>query len=167
MLAFLAGRGLDDPKRRLHLAAGSPGIAASLDLETHDRLRAVMLCLLRVSSGLAQFSEWAKASEAASARKADRLEQYLEVFYTLLEDLLLLQNQTGSLRNADLQSELAAIAAKVSVRLDSLGDGENGPPAPSRPPQHPKNPRPRRPGRGTQPPRRRIMIETPGERVSP
>ena len=79
----------------------------------HDRLRAVMLCLLRVTSGLAQFSEWAKASEAASARKADRLDQYLEVFYTLLEDLLLLQNQTGSLRNADLQMELAAIAAKV------------------------------------------------------
>lgn len=114
MLAFLAGRGLDDPKRRLHLAAGSPGIAASLDLEMQDRLRAVMLCLLRVSSGLAQFSEWVKASEAASARKQDRLDQYLDVFYTLLEDLLRLQNGVASLRNADLHSELAAIAAKVS-----------------------------------------------------
>ncbi len=113
MLAFLAGRGLDEPERRLHLAAGSPGTAASLHLETHDRLRAAMLCLLRVASGLAPFSEWAKASETASGRKQDRLDQYLEVFYTLLEDLLLLQNGAGSIRNADLRSELAAVAAKV------------------------------------------------------
>src|SRR5689334_17868432 len=37
MKPFVAARGLDDPVRRIALAAGSPGLAVSLDLEAYDR----------------------------------------------------------------------------------------------------------------------------------
>src|SRR6185369_12587618 len=39
---FIGARELDEPERRIALAAGSPGVAASLDLDTYDRRRAAM-----------------------------------------------------------------------------------------------------------------------------
>src|SRR3954451_6003373 len=39
MEAFVKSRGLDQPERRVALAAGSPGIAVSLNIETYDRRR--------------------------------------------------------------------------------------------------------------------------------
>src|SRR5579883_3145949 len=43
MRAFVSARGLDQPERRVALAAGSPGLAISLDLEAYDKRRAAML----------------------------------------------------------------------------------------------------------------------------
>src|SRR5579862_4614713 len=43
MRAFVSARGLPDPERRIALAAGSPGLAISLDLEAYDERRAAML----------------------------------------------------------------------------------------------------------------------------
>src|ERR1039457_1408406 len=40
MAAFVSGRALDQPERRIALAAGSPGLAISLDLEDYDKRRA-------------------------------------------------------------------------------------------------------------------------------
>src|SRR3954451_23087327 len=40
MTAFARARGLAQPERRVALAAGSPGVAVSLDLETYDKRRA-------------------------------------------------------------------------------------------------------------------------------
>src|SRR5215813_2816931 len=64
MQAFVHARGLDHPERRIALAAGSPGIAVSLDLEAYDKRRAAMLALLKTGAGVAQFSTWAPVSEA-------------------------------------------------------------------------------------------------------
>src|SRR5262249_13180986 len=55
---FVRARGLDHPERRISLAAGSPGLAVSLDLEAHDKRRAAMLTLLQTAAGLTPFAAW-------------------------------------------------------------------------------------------------------------
>jgi DNA polymerase-3 subunit delta' len=116
MRAFIRGRGLSNPDRRISLAAGSPGLAISIDLETYDQRRAAMLDLLKVASGRAQFVDWAKHSEALGARKQDRLDLLIKVLYVLLEDVLLIANGTGEVRNDDIRADLQAIASRVSFR---------------------------------------------------
>jgi DNA polymerase-3 subunit delta' len=130
MTAFIAARGLDEPARRQSLAEGAPGLAVSIDLETYDRRRTAMLALLRVASGLEQFAGWLKHSDSIAARRTEKLESYLEVLYSLLEDVLRLANGVGSLRNGDIRGDLEALARKVSFewlrqavgRVDELVD---------------------------------------------
>ena len=109
MTSFMRDRGLKDAQRRTSLAGGSPGIAVSLDLETYDKRRAAMIALLQSASGVQPFSAWAKVSE--SLGRTDKLENHLNVLYTLLEDILYLQNATGQIRNADVQKDLDGIAS--------------------------------------------------------
>jgi len=130
MRAFVRDRGLSDPDRRIALAAGSPGLAISLDLETYDQRRAAMLDLLKVASGRSGFADWVRHSENLSARKQDRLDLLLKVLYVLLEDILLLANGMAEIRNSDIRAELQAIASKVSFdwiragvkRIDELAE---------------------------------------------
>lgn len=130
MRSFAAARGLSDLDRRLALASGSPGLAVSLDLEAYGRRRSAMLKLLEVAAGQAPFAEWMKHSEYIAARKTERLEYYLEVLYLLLEDLLMLRHGGARLRNADIQSALDPLAARVSFewiraavkRVDDLAE---------------------------------------------
>jgi DNA polymerase-3 subunit delta' len=116
MQAFIRGRGLSHPERRIALAAGSPGLAISIDLETYDQRRAAMLDLLRVASGRSQFVDWAKHSEALGARKQERLDLLIKVLYVLLEDVLLISNGAEGVRNGDILADLQAIASRVSFR---------------------------------------------------
>jgi DNA polymerase-3 subunit delta' len=113
MAAFLSTRSLDQPERRLALAEGLPGIAVSLDLEAYDRRRAAMLTLLQVAGGLEPFGSWMKHSDSIGARKTEKLEWYLEVLYSLLEDVVRLANG-GAPRNRDIEQELKRLAGKVS-----------------------------------------------------
>ena len=113
MEAFARARRLDRPERRVALAAGSPGLAVSLDLETYDKRRAAMLTLLKVAAGAAPFSAWLPVSEAIGRSKSEKLELYLKVLYELLRDLLLLVEGTGEPRNVDIRRELEAVAGKV------------------------------------------------------
>jgi DNA polymerase III subunit delta' len=114
MRAFVLAHGLTDPERRTALAAGSPGLAVSIDLETYTQRRTAMLKLLQAAAGRAPFTEWARHSEALAARKQDKLEVLVEVLYVLLEDVLLLVNHVGEIRNGDIRAELEALAARVS-----------------------------------------------------
>jgi DNA polymerase-3 subunit delta' len=114
MQAFVAARGLSDPERRVALAAGSPGLAISMDLEVYDERRKAMLKLLETAAGRAPFSEWVKHAEAMSARKQEKLEFFLNILYVLLEDVLLLAQKTGEIRNIDIRKELEALASRVS-----------------------------------------------------
>jgi DNA polymerase III subunit delta' len=116
MRAYIQEHGLPDPDRRIALAAGSPGLATSLDLETYDQRRLIMLDLLKVASGYAPFGDWAKHSEALGARKQERLDLLIKVLYILLEDVLLVSNGCGEIRNVDLRAEIEAIASRVSFR---------------------------------------------------
>jgi len=113
MRQFSRARSLDHPERRMALAAGSPGIAVSLDLETYDRRRAAMLLLLKVAAGTAPFGDWIPVSEAVGRSKADKLDFYLKVLYELLRDLMLLHEGAGEIRNLDIRRELEPLAAAI------------------------------------------------------
>ena len=113
MRAFIRERGLDHPDRRLALAQGSPGLAVSIDLEVYDKRRAAMWKFLEVAAGQSPFAEWAKHSESIAARKTEKLEDYLDVLYLLIEDLVHVANGGVALRNPDLARELAALAPNI------------------------------------------------------
>jgi DNA polymerase-3 subunit delta' len=116
MREFVQARGLDRPERRIALAAGSPGLAISLDLETYDRRRAAMLALLKAAAGLTPFAQWVPVSEAMGRSRSEKLEVYLRVLYELLRDVLLVHEGRGEIRNQDIRRELETIAAKVDFR---------------------------------------------------
>jgi DNA polymerase III subunit delta' len=114
MKEFAAARGLDQAERRVALAAGSPGVAVSLDLETYDRRRAAMLALLEVAAGAAPFGAWIPYSETIGRSKNEKLELYLKVLYDLLRDLLLLRTGAAAIRNEDARPKLEALAKRLS-----------------------------------------------------
>ncbi|MCU1339425.1 MAG: polymerase delta prime subunit [Bryobacterales bacterium] len=114
MLAFIKARQLDHPERRLALAEGAPGLAVSIDLEAYDRRRTAMLALLNVAGGLASFDSWLKHADSVAARRTEKLESYLEVLYSLLEDVMLLRHAyRKALRNNDVRRDLEALAGRV------------------------------------------------------
>ena len=114
MRAFAEARGVANLERRLPLAAGSPGMAVSIDLEAYDRRRSAMLALLEAGAGQAPFADWVKHSEYISSRKTEKLDFYLDVLYLLLEDVLLLQHHRVQLRNPDIRAQLEVLARRVS-----------------------------------------------------
>ncbi len=113
MAEFARARSLDRAERRIALAAGSPGVASSLDLDAYDKRRAAMLTLLEVAAGAAPFASWAPVAEAIGRGKSEKLDTYLKTLYELLRDLLLLQQGGGEIRNRDLRGELEPLARKV------------------------------------------------------
>ena len=98
MRSFVQARGLDQPERRLALAAGSPGVAVSLDIATYDRRRSAMLTLLKVAGGVSPFAAWMPLGEAIGRSKSEKLELYLRVLYDLLRDMLVLREAGGQIR---------------------------------------------------------------------
>ena len=115
MRSFVERRGLGDAERRIALSGGSPGLAASIDLEEYDQRRRAMFTLLKVAAGRAPFPEWAKFSETLAARKQDKLDGLLDMLFQLLEDVLLLSQGRQDIRNADLQRELQPLANGITV----------------------------------------------------
>ena len=130
MRSFFAARGLSDADRRIALAAGSPGLAVSMDLDAYDERRSAMLTLLQVAANRAPFAQWVKHAEALAPRKTEKLDLLLSVLYVLLEDVLLLAQQTGEIRNIDIRKDLQALASHVSFdwiraavkKVDELGE---------------------------------------------
>ncbi len=114
MRKFVAARGLDHAERRIALAAGSPGLAVSLDLEAYDKRRAAMLALLEVAAGAAPFDLWIPYSEVIGRSKSEKLDLYLKVLYDLLRDLLILREGAGAIRNQDVRGKLEALAGRLS-----------------------------------------------------
>ena len=53
---FARARKLDDAERRIALSGGSPGVAASLDIELFQKRRAAMLALLKTGAGAASYA---------------------------------------------------------------------------------------------------------------
>ena len=113
MEQFVGGRGLDQPERRIALAAGSPGLAVSIDLDVYERRRDAMLALLRVAAGLAPFGSWVLVSEAIGRSRSEKLDLYLKVLYDLLRDLMLVREGMAGIRNLDIRGDLEALAGKV------------------------------------------------------
>ena len=130
MRQFVRARGLDQPERRIALAAGSPGLAVSIDLAAYDKRRAAMLSLLQVAAGAAPFAQWVPVSEAIGRTRSEKLELHLKVLYELLRDLLLLHEGIGEIRNQDIRPVLETLAAKLEfawlrkavVRVDEIAE---------------------------------------------
>ena len=128
MKEFVKTRGLDHPERRIALGEGSPGIAATVDFVTYDRRRTAMLTLLRVAAGMDQFGNWMKHSDSIAARKTEKLEQYLDVLYSLIEDTVCVLHGASPKRNRDIQRDLESLSSRVTfewlrkftVRADEL-----------------------------------------------
>ena len=121
MRAFVRARALDQPERRIALAAGSPGIAMSLDLEAYDKRRAAMLALLKVAAGAAPFATWVPIGEAIGRSKSEKLELYLKVLYELLRDILLLHEGSGRDSQSGHPPRTGGAGGQGAIRVDSQG----------------------------------------------
>src|SRR5207248_10107665 len=99
-------RGLDQPERRVALAAGSPGLAMSLDLEIYDKRRAAMLVLLKVAAGAAPFGSWVPVSETIGRGKGDKLDLSIKGLYELSRDgVILLESESGSEVRGEIRNQ--------------------------------------------------------------
>jgi DNA polymerase-3 subunit delta' len=114
MEAFARARKLDNAERRIALSAGSPGVAASLDIELFQKRRASMLALLKTGAGAATYGSWLPISETLGRSKSEKLELYLKLLYELLRDVMVLREGGTAIRNFDLRVELAGLAGRVS-----------------------------------------------------
>ncbi len=114
MEAFARARQLDNAERRIALSGGSPGVAASLDIELYQKRRAAMLTLLKTGAGVSPYAAWLPISETLGRSKSEKLELYLKLLYDLLRDLTVLGEGGTAIRNFDLRNDLGALAQKVS-----------------------------------------------------
>jgi DNA polymerase III subunit delta' len=114
MESFARARQLDHADRRIALSAGSPGVAASLDIELFQKRRASMLALLKTGAGAATYGSWLPISETLGRSKSEKLELYLKLLYELLRDVMVLHEGGTAIRNFDLRPDLAGLAGRVS-----------------------------------------------------
>jgi DNA polymerase III subunit delta' len=114
MKDFARVRQLDNAEQRIALSGGSPGVAASLDIELYQRRRASMLALLRTGAALSTWAAWLPISETLGRNRSEKLELYLKLLYDLLRDLTVLHEGGTAIRNFDLRSDLSALAQRVS-----------------------------------------------------
>lgn len=112
--SFLDARRVPDAGKRVAYAAGSPGLAVSLDIDVYEKRRAAMLAFLESAAGVAQFAQWVRASESLLASKSEKLDLYFRPLYGLLHDVICLQAGSDSIRNRDLMDRLSTVAAHVS-----------------------------------------------------
>lgn len=102
-------------KLAVRLSGGSPGAALSLDLVESGRLRKSVLRLLEQAVSGGRYSELFAATAQLSKQEKESFENVLELFYSLLTDLLELSQSPGTsnLRNPDLSRELEALGKKI------------------------------------------------------
>jgi DNA polymerase-3 subunit delta' len=119
MEAFLEEHTEVKPSERkllAQLSCGSPGMALSLDLEESKRLRKSVLDLLAQAITGQRSGEIFAATAQLAKREKESFENILELFYSLLTDLLeFSQGQKHSpSRNPDLRPELEALGKKIN-----------------------------------------------------
>ncbi len=114
MQAFGKARGLDNLDKRIALSAGSPGAAATLDIDLFQKRRNFMLALLKTGAGAASYAAWLPVSEALGRNRSEKLDLYLTLLYELLRDIAILREGGSAIRNFDLRAELNTLAGRVS-----------------------------------------------------
>ncbi len=104
-------------ERRLaaQLAEGSPGAAMRLDVEQAARLRRDVLRLLERAAEARSYAELFAETSQLTKNQKESFENLLEVFYSLLTDLLELTcgPRNNALRNPALRQELEALSKKI------------------------------------------------------
>jgi DNA polymerase III subunit delta' len=120
--AFLKDRTQAKPAERklaAQLSGGSPGIALGLDLEQSARLRRSVLRLLEQAVTGGNYRDIFSATAQLVRQEKESFENILELFYSLLTDLLeISQFSMSSLpRNPDMRRELESLGKKVDLEL--------------------------------------------------
>ena len=105
-------------KLAAQLSEGSPGAAMELDLEAAVKLRRDCLTVLERSLDLRGVSNLFASTSALAKSQEVAFENVLEVFYSLLTDLLDLSCSPSQkvLRNPSLRKELETLSEKVNVK---------------------------------------------------
>ncbi len=108
---------LDAARRKLaaELGEGSPGVALELDLEAAAELRNSVLAILQNAAAAGSFADlFARTTQLAKQREIP-FERVLDVFYSLLSDLLRLTwvPSDQRLRNPALRKHLEVLSGKV------------------------------------------------------
>ena len=106
-------------KLAAQLSEGSPGAAMELDLEAAVKLRRDCLTVLERSLDLRGVSNLFASTSALAKSQEVAFENVLEVFYSLLTDLLDLSCSSSTkkvLRNPSLRKELETLSEKVNVK---------------------------------------------------
>lgn len=116
MRRFAEARGLPDPELRLALAEGSPGLAATLDIAEFRERRELMLAALECGAECKDFAAWVRESESFANRKSEKLDFYLKIAYSLLEDILAVQSGAAAGKNRDIQQHITAISRRIDFR---------------------------------------------------
>ena len=105
--------------------SGSPGVALSLDLEESTRLRSSVLQSARTSVDGGKYGEIFAATAQLAKQEKESFENILELFYSLLTDLLEFPRVR---RTVSLESRLAPrtgnLGKKDKFRLGLAGDAE-------------------------------------------
>src|SRR6202790_2840669 len=107
-----------DRRLAAQLSEGSPGAAMALDLEGAVQLRRDCLTVLERSLDLRGTSGLFASTSALAKSQEVAFENVLEVFYSLLTDLLDLSCAPSqkALRNPSLRKELETLSKKVDVK---------------------------------------------------
>jgi DNA polymerase-3 subunit delta' len=107
----------EERKLAAQFAEGCPGAAIGLDLEATAKLHRDALAILERSVELRGVSELFAATSALAKSQEIAFENVLEVFYSLLTDLLDLSSSSTKkvLRNPALRRELEILSKKIDV----------------------------------------------------
>jgi DNA polymerase-3 subunit delta' len=104
-------------KLAAQLSEGRPGAALELDLAESIRLRRQVLRLIELASKGENYRELFAATAALSKQEKESFENILELFYSLLTDLLELSvsPKTCLPRNPDLRRELEVLGKLIDL----------------------------------------------------
>jgi DNA polymerase III subunit delta' len=116
MRDFAQAKGLDELTLRIAVAEGSPGVAASLDLDEFRRRRTLILAAFECAAGIRTFPQWVQESEAFVNSRSEKLDSYLKLAYGVLEDILGTQHGRSAVKHPDVQQRIARIAEAVTFQ---------------------------------------------------
>ncbi len=107
----------EERKLAAQYSEGCPGAAMELDLDAVAKLHRDALAILERSVELRGISDLFAATAALAKSQEIAFENVVEVFYSLLTDLLHLSSSSSKkvLRNPTLRSELETLSRKVDV----------------------------------------------------
>jgi DNA polymerase III subunit delta' len=107
----------EERKLAAQYSEGCPGVAMDLDLDAVAKLHRDALAILERSVELRGVSDLFAATAALAKNQEIAFENILEVFYSLLTDLLDLSSSSSKkvLRNPALRRELETLSRKVDV----------------------------------------------------